>query len=467
MLMQHFLQRLHFVGIGGAGMSAIAELLHLQGLQVSGSDAADSPTLRRLASLGLRVHPTHDAAHLGAAQALVCSSAIPAENPELQAARARGLPVLARAQMLAELMRGRLGVAVAGTHGKTTTTSLIASVLLATGAEPGYAIGGELLLAGGQPLGGAALGRGPALVVEADESDASFLQLQPLLAVVTNIDEDHMSTYGHSRQRLQQAFIDFIHRLPFYGRAIVCSDDPGMQAVLPQLQRPLLRYGLGADAELRAVDVQAGPGLQMRFVACQSGHPDLPVTLALAGEHNVRNALAAIAVARLLRQPEAPLQQALARFGGAGRRLQPHGELPCASGGSYLLLDDYGHHPAELAAVLAAARGAWPGRRLLAVFQPHRYSRTRDCLADFAAVLARFDAVLLTEVYAAGEAPLPGADGAALAAHVPGARFVPALADLPAALRALVHAGDVVLTLGAGSIARLPGLLKQPEGAST
>ena len=462
MMLKHFFQHAHFVGIGGAGMSAIAELLHRQGMRVSGSDASDSPMLRRLAGLGVQAHVGHDAAHLGDADVLVTSTAIASNNPEVVLARSRGLPVVPRAQMLAELMRGRLGVAVAGTHGKTTTTSLVTSVLMATGAQPGYVIGGELLATGAN----AGLGQGEAIVVEADESDASFLHLLPVLAVVTNIDADHMATYGHSLDRLHGAFIEFIHRLPFYGTAVVCSDDPGVRAVLPLLQRPVLRYGLDEDAELRAVDVNAGPGAQMRFTACQPGHADLPVVLNLAGEHNVRNALAAIAVARLLKQPEAPVQQALLSFGGAGRRFQRLGELPAHDGGHYTLIDDYGHHPVELAAVLAAARGAFPGRRIVAAFQPHRYSRTRDCLDEFAGVLSRFDAVLLTEVYAAGEAPLPGADGASLAARVPGARFTPAVADVPAAIQALAHDGDVVFTLGAGSIGQVPARLLQMQGVS-
>jgi UDP-N-acetylmuramate--alanine ligase len=403
----------------------------------------------------------HAAAHIAGAQLLVSSTAVPADNAELRAANQSGVPVVARAQMLAELMRGRLGVAVAGTHGKTTTTALVASVLMATGADPSFVIGGELLASGAN----AGLGQGAAIVVEADESDASFLHLNPVLAVVTNIDEDHMATYGHSRQQLDQAFVDFLHRLPFYGTAIVCSDDAGVRAVLPQVQRPVLRYGLAEDADLRATDVQAGPGAQMRFTAMQAGHADLPVVLNLAGEHNVRNALAAVAVARLLKQPDTPVQQALAQFGGAGRRFQSHGDVPAQGGGSFSLIDDYGHHPVELAAVLAAARGAFPGRRLVAVFQPHRYSRTRDCMTEFATVLAQFDAVLLTEVYAAGEAPLAGADGASLAARVPGARFVAALADLPAAVLETARNGDVIFTLGAGSIGGLPQRLTQTEGA--
>jgi len=465
-MLSTFIQRVHFVGIGGAGMSAIAELLHLQGVRVSGSDASDSPVLRRLHSLGIRTAVGHEVQHLSDAQVLVVSSAVAASNVEVLTAQARGLPVVPRAQMLAELMRGRLGIAVAGTHGKTTTTALIASVLLASGAQPSYVLGGELLATGAN----AGLGQGSAIVVEADESDASFLHLLPVLAVVTNIDEDHMATYGHSRQKLDDAFISFLHRLPFYGTAVVCSDDTGVQAVLPRVQRPVLRYGLGAEAELRAVDVQAGLGAQMHFVARQSGHANLPVRLNLAGEHNVRNALAAVAVARLLKQSDAAVQRALAEFSGAGRRFQNHGDLPASGGGSFTLIDDYGHHPVELAAVLAAARGAYPGRRLVAVFQPHRYSRTRDCMADFAAVLARFDAVLLAEVYAAGEkAPTggEGSDGASLAGRVPGARFIAALADLPAAILDAVRDGDIVLTLGAGSIASVPSAVQQLAHAPT
>jgi UDP-N-acetylmuramate--alanine ligase len=460
-------QRLHFVGIGGAGMSAIAELLLAQGYGVSGSDSSASATTRRLAALGATVHIGHQAAHLGDAQAVVTSTAVAADNPEVLAARALGLPVVARAQMLAELMRRQQGIAIAGTHGKTTTTALVASVLVEAGADPSVVIGGELL----GSASGARCGQGSFIVVEADESDASFLQLSPVLAVVTNIDADHMDTYGHSLQRLHGAFVDFLHRMPFYGRALMCSDDAGVMVIRPALQRPVRLYGLGAAAELRAVGVQAVPGGRMQFTATQAGHADLPITLNLPGLHNVRNALAALAVARELGLADAAVQRALAAFAGVGRRFQRFGDLalPAArGGGSFTLVDDYGHHPVEMAAVLEAARSAFPGRRLLLAFQPHRYTRTRDCLADFVAVLQRFDAVLLTEVYAAGETPLPGADGAALTQALRAAGgapvFVPDVQALPTAIVQAARAGDVVITLGAGSIGAVPGQLTELLG---
>ena len=455
--MKHAIRHIHFVGIGGAGMSAIAEVLHGQGYRVSGSDLHDSAVVRRLAELGVAVFIGHDAAHIAGAQAVVTSTAVKADNPEVLAARAQRVPVVARAALLAELMRFKQGIAIAGTHGKTTTTSLVATVLAEAGLDPTFVIGGKLERVGAN----ARLGAGEHIVVEADESDASFLLLSPVISVVTNIDADHMETYGHDLQRLQGAFVDFIHRLPFYGRAVLCSDDAGVRAILPRIERPLTSYGLGESAELRAVDVQALPGGQMRFTAVQRGAADLAVTLNLAGEHNVRNALAAIAVARELDLPDAPVASALAGFAGVGRRFERWGDMPTADGGSATLIDDYGHHPVEMAAVLAAARGAFPGRRLLLAFQPHRYTRTRDCLADFAAVLRRFDAVLLTEVYAAGEAPIAGADGRSLAAAVPGAVFVDDIAALPAAVRAAAHGGDVVITMGAGSIGRVPQQLAQ------
>ena len=465
--MKHAVQRLHFVGIGGAGMSAIAELLLAQGYGVSGSDSSASATTRRLAALGATVHIGHQAAHLGDAQAVVTSTAVAADNPEVLAARALGLPVVARAQMLAELMRRQQGIAIAGTHGKTTTTALVAGVLVEAGADPSVVIGGELL----GSASGARCGQGSFIVAEADESDASFLQLNPVLAVVTNIDADHMDTYGHSLQRLHGAFVDFLHRMPFYGRALMCSDDAGVMAIRPALQRPVRLYGLGEAAELRAVGVQAEPGGRMQFRATQAGHADLFVTLNLPGLHNVRNALAALAVARELGLADAAVQRALAAFAGVGRRFQCFGDLalPAAQGGgSFTLVDDYGHHPVEMAAVLEAARGAFPGRRLLLAFQPHRYTRTRDCLADFVAVLQRFDAVLLTEVYAAGETPLPGADGAALTQALRAAGsapvFVQEIKELPAAIVQAARAGDVVITLGAGSIGAVPGQLTELLG---
>ncbi len=459
--MKHAIRHIHFVGIGGAGMSAIAEVLQRQGYRVSGSDLHDGSTVRRLAELGVTVFIGHDAAHIAGAQAVVTSTAVKADNPEVRAARAQRVPVVARAVLLAELMRFKQGIAIAGTHGKTTTTSLVATVLAEAGLDPTFVIGGKLESTGSN----ARLGAGEHIVVEADESDASFLLLSPVVSVVTNIDADHMETYGHDLQRLQGAFVDFIHRLPFYGRAVLCSDDAGVRAILPRIERPLTSYGLGESAELRAVDVQALPGGQMRFTAVQRGAADLAVTLNLAGEHNVRNALAAIAVARELDLPDAPIASALAGFAGVGRRFERWGDMPTADGGSATLIDDYGHHPVEMAAVLAAARGAFPGRRLLLAFQPHRYTRTRDCLAEFAAVLRRFDAVLLTEVYAAGEAPIAGADGRSLAAAVPGAVFVDDIAALPAAVRAAAHGGDVVITMGAGSIGRVPQQLAQGGAA--
>ncbi|MBL8308379.1 MAG: UDP-N-acetylmuramate--L-alanine ligase [Rubrivivax sp.] len=457
--MKHAIKHIHFVGIGGAGMSAIAEILHNLGYRVSGSDQAASEVTQRLASLGVTVFIGHAAAHIEGAQAVVTSTAVKADNPEVLAAKAQRVPVVARAVLLAELLRLKQGVAIAGTHGKTTTTSLVASVLAEAGLDPTYVIGGQLLAAGAN----AKLGQGDFIVVEADESDASFLHLSPVLSVVTNIDADHMETYGHDLGRLHAAFVEFLHRLPFYGRAVLCTDDAGVRAIVPQLQRPLTTYGLGEGADLCAVDVQALEGGRMRFTAREAGLPDLPVTLNLAGEHNVRNALAAIAVARELEVPDAPIARALAAFQGVGRRFQRCGELALPRGGQALVIDDYGHHPAEIAAVLAAARGAFPGRRLLLAFQPHRYTRTRDCFADFAAVLARFDAVLLTEVYPAGEAPIAGADGRALAAAVPGARFVGGVAALPAALRDAARDGDVILNMGAGSIGGVPARLFQSQ----
>ncbi|MDE2082931.1 MAG: UDP-N-acetylmuramate--L-alanine ligase [Burkholderiales bacterium] len=461
--MKHALKHLHFVGIGGAGMSAIAEILQAQGYRVSGSDLHESAVTRRLAELGVQVFIGHAATHIAGAQAVVTSTAVPAGNPEVLAARAQRVPVVPRAVLLAELMRLQRGIAIAGTHGKTTTTSLVASVLAEAGLDPTYVIGGQLRSSGAN----ARLGAGEFIVVEADESDASFLFLNPVIAVVTNIDADHMETYGHDLARLHGAFVDFLHRLPFYGRAILCRDDAGVRAVLPRIERPVTTYGLHEGADLRATGVQALAGGGMRFTACQAGQADLPVQLALAGEHNVRNALAAIAVGRELGLSDAPLARALARFEGVGRRFQRHGELACA-GGRYTLIDDYGHHPVELAAVLAAARGAFPGRRLVLAFQPHRYTRTRDCLAEFARVIAGFDAALLTEVYAAGEAPIEGADGRALARAAAQAaaqagreepRFVADIAALPAAIVRAVRPGDVVITMGAGSIAAVPAQL--------
>ena len=449
--MKHAVKHIHFVGIGGAGMSGIAEILHKLGYIVSGSDQSDSATLQRLASLGLQIHIGHAAAHIAGAQAVVTSTAVKADNPEVTAARAAGIPVVARAIMLAELMRSKKGIAIAGTHGKTTTTSLVTSVLVEAGIDPTFVIGGLLNSAGANSR----LGSGEVIVVEADESDASFLNLLPMMAVVTNIDADHMDTYGHDLGRLHGAFVEFLHKMPFYGAAIVCGDDPGVQAIVPLLQRPVVRYGFAAGNDVRAVDVQALAGGQMRFTvqrARMTDRADLQVTLNLPGAHNVLNALAAIAVATELELPDAPIAAALEKFSGVGRRFQRYGELPAANGGLFTLIDDYGHHPVEMAAVIAAARGAFPGRRLVLAFQPHRFTRTRDCFADFVRVLGTADAALLTEVYSAGEVPIAGADGAALAAAA-GAQFVATVAALPPAIAAAARDGDVVIVMGAGSIA--------------
>ncbi len=458
--MKHAVKHIHFVGVGGAGMSGIAEILHNLGYVVSGSDQADGAVTRRLAELGIRIHIGHDAAHIAGAQAVVTSTAVKGDNPEVIAARTRRIPVVPRAVMLAELMRLKKGIAIAGTHGKTTTTSLVTSVLAEAGVDPTFVIGGKLNSAGAN----SALGSGEYIVVEADESDASFLNLLPMMAVVTNIDADHMDTYGHDFARLKAAFVDFLHKMPFYGAAVLCGDDPGVRSILPMISRPVITYGLGEDVQVRAVDVQALPGGQMRFT-CQRRNgtrlPDLQITLNLPGEHNVRNALAAIAIATELELPDAPIVAALARFGGVGRRFQRWGDHPAPGGGSFTLIDDYGHHPVEMAAVIAAARGAFPGQRLVLAFQPHRYTRTRDCFEDFVKVLGSADAVLLTEVYAAGEAPIVAADGRAMARalRVSGRVdpvFVDDIAELPQVILEQVRGGDVVIAMGAGSIGAVP-----------
>ena len=459
--MKHAVKHIHFVGIGGAGMSGIAEILHNLGYTVSGSDQADGTVTRRLASLGIRVHVGHDAAHIEGAEAVVTSTAVKGDNPEVIAARAKRIPVVPRAVMLAELMRLRKGIAIAGTHGKTTTTSLVTEILTQAGIDPTFVIGGKLHSAGAN----SALGKGEFIVVEADESDASFLNLMPVLAVVTNIDADHMDTYGHDFARLKQAFVDFLHRMPFYGSAILCADDPGVRSIIPLISRPVVTYGFGEDAQVRAVDVEALPGGQMRFtVQRRNGQvmPDMAVTLNLPGRHNVLNALAAIAVATEIELADAPMIEALAAFTGVGRRFQRYGEHPASDGGVFTLIDDYGHHPVEMAAVISAARGAFPGQRLVLAFQPHRYTRTRDCFEDFVKVLGTADAVLLTEVYAAGEAPIVAADGRALtrAVRVAGKVepvFVDEVADLPQAIAQNARGGDVVICMGAGSIGAVAG----------
>jgi UDP-N-acetylmuramate--alanine ligase len=461
--MKHAVKKIHFVGVGGAGMSGIAEILHNLGYAVSGSDQSDSPTSRRLAGLGIRIHVGHDAANVDDAPAVVTSTAVTGDNPEVIAARARRIPVVPRAVMLAELMRLKKGIAIAGTHGKTTTTSLVTSVLAEAGVDPTFVIGGRLNSAGANSR----LGSGEYIVVEADESDASFLNLMPILSVVTNIDADHMDTYGHDFARLKAAFVEFLHRMPFYGSAIVCGDDPGVRSIIPMISRPVITYGMNEDVQVRAVDVQALEGGQMRFT-CQRRNgvqmPELEVTLNLPGEHNVRNALAAIAVATELELPDAAIARALEGFTGVGRRFQSYGQQPVDAdkgGGSFMLIDDYGHHPVEMAAVIAAARGAFPQRRLVLAFQPHRFTRTRDCFEDFVKVMGQADSILLTEVYSAGEAPIVAADGRSLARALRVAGkvdpvFVDDVGDLPAAIVDHARNGDVVISMGAGSIAAVP-----------
>jgi UDP-N-acetylmuramate--alanine ligase len=458
--MKHKVKRVHFVGIGGSGMSGIAEVLLTLGYQVSGSDLAENAVTERLRGLGARVYRGHDASQVVGADAIVVSTAVKPDNPEVGAARARRIPVVPRALMLAELMRLRQGIAIAGTHGKTTTTSLIASVLAEAGMDPTFVIGGRLEAAGTH----ARLGRGEFIVVEADESDASFLYLQPVLAVVTNIDADHMETYGHDFSRLRQAFLDFLQRLPFYGMAVLCVDDTNVRAIMPLITKPITTYGLSEQAQIRAVNIRHEGG-RMRFDAEVRGNgapgKTLEVVLNIPGLHNVQNALATIAVGLEVQVPEEAILRGLAEFRGVGRRFQRYGELALPAGGSFTLIDDYGHHPAEMEATIAAVRGAFPGRRLLLAFQPHRYTRTRDCFEDFVRVLSSVDALLLGEVYAAGEAPIVAADGRALARAVRVAGkvepvFVEQVADLPAAILDAARDGDVVLTMGAGSIGGIP-----------
>jgi UDP-N-acetylmuramate--alanine ligase len=456
--MKHKVRNVHFVGIGGAGMSGIAEVMLNLGYRVSGSDLAENAVTRRLAELGMTIHTGHAAENIRDADCVVTSTAVKEDNPEVVAARAAHVPIVARAMMLAELMRFKQGIAVAGTHGKTTTTSLIASVLNEGGLDPTFVIGGKLLAAGAN----ARLGTGEWLVAEADESDASFLYLSPVVSIVTNIDQDHMETYGHDFERLKSAFLEFLHRLPFYGMAVMCADDPVVREILPRLAKPVTTYGTTDDCTVQAVNIRAENG-QMVFTALRNGtRSAIDIRLNLPGMHNVLNALAAVAVAWELQIEDAAVQRALASFSGVGRRFQRYGEMRLADGRGFTLVDDYGHHPVEMAATLAATRGAFPGRRLVLLFQPHRYSRTRDLFEDFVRVLSQTDALLLTEVYAAGEAPVVAADGRSLARAVRVAGkvepvFVADVNDLPQSLIDFVQDGDVVLTMGAGSVGQLPG----------
>ena len=462
--MRHKIKHIHFVGIGGSGMNGIAEVMLNLGFGVSGSDINDNGVTKRLRELGITVSIGHAEQNLSRADVVVVSTAVSQDNPEVLAARARRIPVVPRAMMLAELMRLRQGIAVAGTHGKTTTTSLTASILGRGGFDPTFVIGGRLNSSGAN----AKLGTGEFIVVEADESDASFLYLQPILAVVTNIDADHMETYGHDFSRLKQAFVDFVEHLPFYGRAMLCVDDANVREILPRITKPVTTYGFDESAQIRAVNVRAQGG-QMLFTAqCrQNGTPkDLDITLNLAGRHNVQNALAAISIALEVGVSDDAITASMREFEGVGRRFQRYGEIALPGGGSFTLIDDYGHHPAEMAATLAAVRGAFPGRRLVLAFQPHRYTRTRDLFEDFVKILCSVDVLVLTEVYAAGEMPLVAADGRAMmhALRLAGqseAVFVGNIADMPAIVMQQAKAGDVVLTMGAGSIGNVPALIRQ------
>jgi UDP-N-acetylmuramate--alanine ligase len=463
--MRHKVKRIHFVGIGGSGMSGLAEVYSNLGYTVTGSDLADSPAVRRLRAMGIRIVVGHRAENVEAVDAVVVSSAVKTDNPEVMRARENHIPVVPRAMMLAELMRFKSGIAIAGTHGKTTTTSLVAAVLNEAELDPTCVIGGRLNSIGTN----ARVGKGDFLVAEADESDASFLYLQPVISVVTNIDADHMETYQQDFEKLKATFVEFLGHLPFYGLAVVCKDDPHARSIMASVARPMLTYGKSSDADLRAEDVRWDSGrMRFRAVTRDGSFAPLDVLLNLPGEHNVLNALAVIGVAREVGAPEAAIAKGLAEFTGVGRRFQRYGDVPLAGGGYYTVVDDYGHHPAEMAATLAAARGAFPGRRLVLAFQPHRYTRTRDLFEDFVKVLSTVDELVLADVYPAGEAPIVAADGRSLARaiRVTGKvepLFVEKTTEMRDAVLSRLRSGDVVVTMGAGSIANLAPELSIPH----
>ncbi len=456
--MKHKVKHIHFIGIGGAGMSGIAEVFFNLGYQVSGSDLMDNQVTQRLATLGIKVYVGHTSQQIAGADVVVISTAVKPDNPEVIAAKNKNIPVVPRALMLAELLRLRSGIAIAGTHGKTTTTSLIASILAAADMDPTFVIGGKLEAAGCH----AKLGSGEFIVVEADESDASFLYLQPVLTVVTNIDADHMETYGHDFNRLKQTFVEFVQHLPFYGMAVVCLDDANVREVMPAITKPITTYGLSEDAQVRATNIQHD-NHQMRFTAVvgvNGSARNLAITLNLPGLHNIQNALAAIAVANEIGVSDTAIVKALSEFKGVERRFQQYGEIKFSAQKSFALVDDYGHHPAEMEATIKAARGAFPGRRLVVVFQPHRYTRTRDVFEDFTRVLSQVDVLLLTEVYPAGEDPIVAADSKSLARsiRVQGKVepiYIEEVDNLPPAILNVVQDGDVVLVMGAGSVAKV------------
>jgi UDP-N-acetylmuramate--alanine ligase len=465
--MKHKVKHIHFVGIGGSGMSGIAEVLVNLGYQVTGSDMSSNAATQRLASLGATVMKGHAAENIDGADCIVTSTAVKGDNPEVMKARANRIPLVPRALMLAELMKLKQGIAIAGTHGKTTTTSLVASVLAKAGMDPTFVIGGRLNSAGAN----ARLGTGDYIVVEADESDASFLNLTPMMAVITNIDADHMETYGHDFARLKHAFVDFTQRLPFYGAAVLCVDDVHVREIMPMISKPILTYGLSPEAQFRAVNVEPDAG-RMKFTLQREGNVPLDVVLNLPGVHNVLNALAAIAIADELGAADEAIVAALAEFNGVGRRFQRYGDLPSTqAGGNFTLVDDYGHHPVEMAATLAAARGAFEGRRVVLAFQPHRYTRTRDLFEDFVKVLSSADVVLLAEVYSAGEAPIVAADGRALMRAIRLAGkvepvFVEDMANMPQAIIDAARPGDVVITMGAGSVGGIAAQVREKLGGS-
>ncbi|MBC7404865.1 MAG: UDP-N-acetylmuramate--L-alanine ligase [Cytophaga sp.] len=459
--MKHKVKHLHFVGIGGSGMSGIAEVLLNLGYVISGSDLSSNAASQRLASLGATVMLGHATENIAGADAIVTSTAVKADNPEVIAAREKHIPIVPRALMLAELMRFKSGIAIAGTHGKTTTTSLVASILAEGGFDPTFVIGGRLNSAGAN----AKLGSGDFIVAEADESDASFLNLLPVIEVITNIDADHMETYGHDFSKLKQAFIEFTQRLPFYGVVVLCLDDAHVREIMPSISKRIVTYGFHEEAEIRAVDAIAVGG-HMLFTVMQDGYDPMHVSLNQPGMHNVQNACAAIAIAREVGVADVATQKALSEFNGVGRRFTRYGEIALGAQASFALVDDYGHHPVEMAATIAAARGAYPGRRLVLAFQPHRFTRTRDLFEDFVKVMSSADAVVLAEVYAAGETPIVAADGRALARalRVMGKVepvFVEDINDMPDSLLHVLKNGDVLIIMGAGSISAVPAKLAQ------
>lgn len=464
--MKHKVKNIHFVGIGGSGMSGIAEVLLNLGYTISGSDLGSNAATRRLIEFGAKVTLGHAAENIANADAIVTSTAVKEDNPEVIAAREKHIPIVPRAVMLAELMRLKRGIAIAGTHGKTTTTSLVASVLAEGGLDPTFVIGGLLNSAGAN----AKLGTGEFIVAEADESDASFLNLSPVIEVITNIDADHMETYEHDFEKLKTAFVEFTQRLPFYGVAVLCIDDANVRSIMPRISKLITTYGFHEDAEVRAIDAKAVDG-HMQFTVIQDGYAPMNVSLNQPGMHNVQNACAAIAIARELGVDDKATQKALTEFNGVGRRFTRYGEINIQdvngkAAGSFALVDDYGHHPVETAATISAARGAYPGRRLVLAFQPHRYTRTRDLFEDFVKVLSTTDLLVLAEVYAAGEQPIVAADGRTLAHALRVAGkvdpvFVEEIADMPSTIMNVIKDGDVVITMGAGSISGVPAKLKQ------